>query len=181
MLRALIAASLLASAAFVPRASAQHRTLEPGDDVRVVAPTLYRGAVRGLVVRYMADTLAVREAGTDSVYAFPMTHVRDIARNEGVQRGRSMRHSLQLGAFLGAAIGLVTGPFLAKTGEDGAFVRNTALSGASGTVAGAGLGALLGSVFAGDHWQRFRVPRRSCADPSCAPVPAPAPALPAQP
>jgi hypothetical protein len=79
---------------------------------------------------------------------------------------------------LGLAVGLIAGPFLAAGGEESAFVRNTALSGAAGTAAGAGLGALAGSVFGGDHWQRFRVapPRPTgCAAPPCA---APAPGTP---
>lgn len=156
MRRILTAALLLAAAA--TGAAAQHRTLEPGDRVRVVAPTLHRGPLRGEVVRYVADSLAVRESGGDSVYVLPLAQIRALARNEGMQRGRSVRSGLRVGAFLGAAVGLIAGPFMAKQGEEDAFVRNTALSGAAGTLAGAGLGALAGSLFAGDHWQRFRMP-----------------------
>ena len=154
MLRILTAALLLAAAA--TGAAAQHRTLEPGDRVRVVAPTFHRGPLRGEVVRYVTDSLAVRESGGDSVYVLPLTQIRGLARNEGMQRGRSVRSGLRVGAFLGAAVGLIAGPFLAR--EEDTFVRNTALSGAVGTLTGAGLGALGGSLFAGDQWQRFRMP-----------------------
>lgn len=165
---------LLAIAAAAAPGAAQRRTLLPGDEVQVRAPAVHQGPFRGAVVRYVQDTLAVLEHGTDSVHAVPLREIRYLSRNEGPDHGRSVRRGLQAGAFVGMALGVVAGPLLAaKYGDDGDFGRYTALSGASGLAAGGGLGALIGTLFAGDHWQRFLMapPVSPCGAAPCPPPP----------
>lgn len=172
MRRALLLTVLVALIS--PGLAAQRRTLTPGDEVKVRAPRLHQGPFRGSVVRYVQDTLAVLEEGTDSVHAMPLSEIRYLSRNEGPDRGRSVRRGLQAGAFVGMAIGVVIGPLLAASyGDDGDFGRYTAMSGAGGLAVGGGVGALVGSLFSRDHWQRFHMapPVSPCGAAPCPPPP----------
>jgi hypothetical protein len=139
--------------------AAQERTLEPGDVVRVVAPAHLTGPLRGEVVRYLADTLTVRDPATDSVHAIPMYAIRTLARSHGVQPSWSLHHGMRVGAFLGTSAGLVMGPMLARMGEENHFLQTTALSGAAGLLGGTALGALAGALFPREHWQRYGMAR----------------------
>ena len=133
-------------------------TLRPGDDVQVHAPAVRGSRVRGTVVLYQGSTLDVREAGTGSVVSIPIDQIRLLARNEGMDRGRSSWRMARLGAFVGGAGGLVAGPLIATSRAPRNFGEIMLVSTLAGTVAGTGLGAVLGAVFAQDQWQRFRMP-----------------------
>jgi hypothetical protein len=137
--------------------AAQH-TLEPGDTVRVEAPALHAGVVQGELLRYHGDSLAVREASTGTAYQFPLETIRRLEKNEGTNRRRSVRHWALAGLFIGAATGLVSGPLIATADEGGGMAGPTLIAGIAGGALGFGLGAAGGSLFATDHWQRFRMP-----------------------
>jgi hypothetical protein len=152
---------LLALALALPRAAdAQEAryTLRPGDTVRVAAPTLHEGVIEGELLKYEGDSLGIRDASTGTAYQFPISTIRRLEKNQGRDRGRSMRRWAAAGLFLGAAAGLVSGPLIATADEEGGMVGPTVLAGLGGGVLGLGLGAAGGSVFARDHWQRFRTP-----------------------
>lgn len=152
---------LLVLALALPRAvhgQEARYTLRPGDTVRVAAPTLHDGVIEGELLKYEGDSLGIREASTGTAYQFPISTIRRLEKNEGRNRGRSVRHWATAGLFLGAAVGLVTGPLIATADEQGGMVGPTVLAGLGGGVLGLGLGAAGGSVFARDHWQRFRTP-----------------------
>lgn len=137
--------------------SAPH-TLLPGDEVQVVARGVRDARVRGTVVLYQGSTLDVREARTRSIVSIPVADIRMLARNVGMDRGRSAWFMARFGAFIGGAAGLVSGPLIATTHAPDDFTEVLLVSGLVGTVAGAGTGAILGAVFARDRWQRFRMP-----------------------
>jgi hypothetical protein len=155
----LLMALVLVLAALLPRAAeAQEHTLLPGDTVRVQAPALHPGVIQGELLLYQGDSLAVRDASTGTAYRFPLSAIRRLEKNEGRDRRRSVRRWALAGLFIGAAAGLVSGPLIAASDEDGGMVGPTLLIGLGGGVAGLGLGAAGGSLFARDHWQRFRTP-----------------------
>ncbi len=52
----------------------------------------------------------------------------------------------------------MAGPLIATTRAPGAYVEVIAASTLIGTLAGAGVGAMLGSLFPQEQWQRFRTP-----------------------
>lgn len=139
-------------------AQATTNTLLEGDEVRVFAPAFRSGRVRGTVVLYQGSALEVRELGTGSIVTIPLVSIEGLARNEGVNRGRSSWRMARLGGFVGGAGGLVAGPLIATSRAPDQFGEVMLASGLIGTAAGAGLGAIFGAVFARDHWQRFRMP-----------------------
>lgn len=152
---------LLALALALPRAARAQEgryTLRPGDTVRVAAPTLHDGVIEGELLKYEGDSLGIREASTGTAYQFPISTIRRLEKNQGRNRGRSVRRWAAAGLFLGAAAGLVAGPLIATADEEGGMVGPTVLAGLGGGVVGLALGAAGGSVFARDHWQRFRTP-----------------------
>lgn len=161
MLIRLVCTFVLLLVSTTPDLAAQREpvTLEPGDTVRVVAPSLAQRRVEGRLVSYRADTVTVAEAGTGTTYAFPVTGVRSLAKNEGRSRSRSTWRTARFGAFLGVAAGLVGGPFIAQQGGGDHFGASVAVSGAGGAVLGTALGAAVGALFPRDQWQRIRVPR----------------------
>lgn len=133
-------------------------TLRKGDEVRVFAPSFRYARVRGTVVLYQGAALEIRERTTGSIVAIPITSIEGLARNEGTDRGRSSWRMARLGGFIGGAGGFVAGPLIATSRAPDRFGEVMLASGLIGTAAGAGLGAVLGAVFARDHWQRFRTP-----------------------
>ena len=133
-------------------------TLRPGDEVQVHAPAVRGSRVRGTVVLYQGSTLDVREYATGSVVSIPIDQIRLLARNEGMDRGRSAWLMARLGGFVGGAGGLVAGPLIATSRAPRKFGEIMVVSTLVGTAAGTGLGAVLGAVFAQDQWQRFRMP-----------------------
>jgi hypothetical protein len=149
---------LLLMVLFPTRSSAQATAniLRPGDEVRVHAPTVRSSRVRGTVVLYQGSTLDVREQG--AVVSIPVTSIRELSRNVGIDRGRSSWKMARFGAFLGGAGGLVAGPLVATSRAPDRFTEVTIASGLLGTLSGAGLGAIFGAVFPRDQWQHFRMP-----------------------
>ncbi|HEX6923951.1 MAG TPA: hypothetical protein VF167_00870 [Longimicrobiaceae bacterium] len=133
-------------------------TLRTGDDVRVFAPSVRSGRVRGTVVLYEGSTLEVRERRTGALVSFPIASIHALSRNEGVDRGRSSWRMARFGAFVGGAGGLVSGPLIATSRAPERFAEAVVVSGVVGTAAGAGIGAILGMMFAQDQWQHYRMP-----------------------
>lgn len=139
-------------------AQAPTYTLRPGDEVRVDAPTVRSSRVRGTVVLYQGATLDVRELRSGAIVSIPIQSIRELSRNEGLQRGRSSWRMARFGAFVGGAAGFVSGPLIATTRAPKNFAEVMLVSGVVGTLGGAGAGAVLGALFAQEHWQRFRMP-----------------------
>lgn len=148
--------------AFAAPAAAQPaaRGIGPGDEVRVRAPSAGPEVIRGEVLLYQGDTLALRQAGTGREFAIHVDSIRGMALNLGFDRRRSTIRGARLGLFLGAAVGGVAGPFVAMEGTEEDFGTTSALVFAGGALAGTGLGALGGAVFARDYWQSYGMPIR---------------------
>ena len=159
--RRILPALLLAAAAARPALAQQGPvTLEPGDRVRMSAPPHTPHRVQGELVLYQGDSIAVREEGTGTVYLAPVTSVRSLAKNVGLDRGRSVERGVQLGLFLGASLGAVAGPLMAKDEDTGQFYEKIALSTGGGAVLGVALGAAYGALFARERWLGLRMPIR---------------------
>jgi hypothetical protein len=145
--------------AAAPRADAQAAPamIVPGDEVRVLAPSVSPRTIQGQVLLYQGDSLAVEDAG-GMRHAMHVDQIRRLSRNQGFDRRRSVRYGTLAGMFLGTSVGFVSGPLISMQRKDENFGATTAVSVGTGALLGAGLGALGGSVFAREHWQRFRMP-----------------------
>jgi hypothetical protein len=139
-------------------AQSNGHTLLPGDTVRVVAPEWGARMIQGELLLYHADSLAVREAATGTRYAVRLDGVTRLMKNEGLDRRRSVRRWGLAGLFMGFATGVLVGPLVSMERKDENFAGATLVTSLGGGALGLGLGAAGGSVFARDHWQRFRMP-----------------------
>ena len=107
---------------------------------------------------YQGETLQLREVDSGELVSIPVATIEALARNEGIDRGRSSWWMARLGGFVGGAGGFVAGPLIATGRAPGKFGEVMLTTGVIGAAAGAGLGAVMGAAFARDHWQRFRMP-----------------------
>lgn len=175
-MRTPLRALLLATLALLPvRMAAQGNghTLEPGDTVRVMAQAWGPRLVEGELLVYHTDSLAVRETATGTRYAVPLEAVERLLKNEGFDRGRSVRHWGVAGLFIGFATGVVLGPLVSMKRKDENFVGATLVTSLGGGALGLGLGAAGGAIFAREHWQPFRTPIRPPATTVGVSIPAP--------
>ncbi len=156
--RALLLLALFAVLPAAAAAQSNGHTLEPGDTVRVLANAWGPRAIEGELLVYQADSLALRETATGTRYAVELGGVRKLAKNEGLDRRRSVRRWGTAGLFMGFALGVVTGPLISMGRHDESFERTTLVTALGGGVLGLSLGAAGGAVFSRDHWQRFRTP-----------------------
>jgi hypothetical protein len=139
-------------------AQSDGHTLLPGDAVRVVAPAWGPRMIQGELLLYRADSLAVREQTTGTLYTVRLDGVTRLMKNEGLDRRRSVRRWSLAGLFMGFATGVLVGPLVSMERKDENFAGATLVTSLGGGALGLGLGAAGGSVFARDHWQPFRMP-----------------------
>ena len=146
-------------------ATAQDRTppLEPGQRVRVTAPSVGTHNVVATIVALHTDTLVFRTEGSEaSVERIPITAVRQLE----IYHARKSKVLLATGVGLlaGAATGAIVGY---ASGEDppGTFMRATAEQKAAiGAVVFGGAGAIIGYIvghfIGGDRWEEVPLDRR---------------------
>jgi hypothetical protein len=151
----LLVLGALASPAAAQEAS---RSLERGDEVRVVAPSVHAHRIQGTLVTYFDDQVTIRQPGSGEVYAVPLTAIRKFSKNEGRNRSGSVVRAARLAGFVGGALGFATGPLIATTQHPDYYALTVVASGVGGLVLGTGLGAGVGAVFVRDHWQAYTVP-----------------------
>ena len=160
---ALIAMTLAVLAIATP-AAAQERTLGtlvPGDTLRVwaVAPRL--DGTRGILDRFVNDTLGLLGmkpvASQPSLIAqVPYAALRRVDVQRGMHRSAAR---IAGGALLGAAGGLLVGAALGPMIECGSSCGNGGdLEGVAGFVVGGATGIIVGGVAGGFIGARFRVP-----------------------
>ena len=159
---------LLAAAALsvaLPAAAQPTRadSILPGDYVRVLAPSVQPEPITGEVLHYYGNTLGLRESSTGTAYTIPIDGIQRLAKNQGMNRGRSVWHAARLGMFLGTSVGIVGGPLLSMHLKEETFARTTLLTSAGGAAVGLGVGAAFGAMFAREHWQSYRMPARTGA------------------
>jgi hypothetical protein len=157
--------ALLALLLFAAPAAAQRvpLTLSVGDTVRVLARTVSPRPLIGTLTSYRHDGLTVRDERTGTEQAVAFSALERLARGTGVHRGRSAVSGLRLGAFLGAAIGVVSGPLIATgdTRDDWEIANTTVATAVGGALLGSTVGGALGWVLAREEWVEFRLPVRS--------------------
>jgi hypothetical protein len=145
------AAALLALAAAVPASAQETADRLTGTRVRVTAPNFAEQRVVGTVTAYTDQRLVVAEEGTGEVYEFPLRAVSRLDPFMGGSSGSTAWYRGRLGAFVGAALGLVGGAALGFTG-DGDPLSTTLIGGGVGLGVGATVGALHGAALPRERW-----------------------------
>jgi len=132
----------------------------PGTRVRVTLDTSEQ--VTGKLAGAHRDTLLVRPElqETDRAMALGSLTRLEVSRGIRPQTGKGALIGLVSGAAAGAASGMVvcSGGNCVNSGEDLTTLVPVVL-GIGGGVVGAGVGALIGSRFRGEHWRTFPLPR----------------------
>ena len=145
--------------------------IDPGDRVRVTAPSLDLDKDVGTVAALVADTFVVELEDQADALDVPLSEVTRLE----VHQGHKSRAGT--GALIGAGAGAATGVTVALVdcaGDechlDGSDVTGAVVLvlGAGGALAGAGLGALIGAAIKTDRWElvpldRIRVGRSPAA------------------
>ncbi|HEU0299614.1 MAG TPA: hypothetical protein VFR37_09175 [Longimicrobium sp.] len=123
-----------------------------GTRVRVTAPNFLPATVTGTVASYtQAGIVVVDEFSGDSIL-LPLRSVSRLDTYAGGSAAGSAWYRGRVGAFIGAGMGLIAGPLLAKT-VDKDMVEATLLGGAIGLGAGFTVGAVYGAATPRERWK----------------------------
>jgi hypothetical protein len=137
--------------AFPASAGAQFRHVQLlGARVRVTAPPVRPDAVTGVVTRYDADGLVVRDEATGTEQTFPLRSVSLLEISRGNSRGAHARQRATFLAFLGGGLGAIAGALIQPIKGVGASV---AALGGGGALLGGIAGAAWGSSATGERWE----------------------------
>lgn len=150
--------ALLAGVLAAPGARAQEAPfdLDPGDRIEIAAPTLDPRLVPATVTQrgptWIGFALEDGQVWTRYLYRIDEIRVR-----RAVPVGRRARAGAAWGLFLGASLGGIAGPFVARAidGETPAWTA-VGLSAGVGAAAGSALGALIGAAVPRAAWTHYR-------------------------
>ncbi|MBV9111037.1 MAG: hypothetical protein JO306_16645 [Gemmatimonadetes bacterium] len=121
-----------------------------GARVRVTAPPVRPDAVTGVVTRYEAEDLVVRDEATGMEQTFPLHSVSLLEISRGSSHGAHARQRATFLAFLGGGLGAIAGALIQPIKGVGASVA--ALAG-GGALLGGVVGAAWGSSASGERWE----------------------------
>lgn len=142
-----LAALLLAA----PAAAQEASDGLTGTRVRVTAPYFLPAPLQGTVVSYTQQGLGVLgEEGGDTVL-LPLRAISRLDKFAGGSAGSTAWYRGRVGAFIGAGLGLVAGPLLAKV-TDRAMGQSVLIGGAVGLGAGFTIGAAWGAASPRERW-----------------------------
>jgi hypothetical protein len=154
---ATLLAAILASATSSRIAAQEIVRLEPGQRVRVTAPTISSTQIVGAFAHMAADTLVVETDGR--AWHFPrasLTRV-DVNRGQKSNAGRGALFGFLIGAGIGA-VALGSSSLCAETLEVPAG-RCALIGAGGGGVGGLLLGTIAGALIKTDRWQEVPVDR----------------------
>lgn len=131
-------------------------SLSVGDQISLREPLAGGTMIRGTVSKLDPDALTYVAEGDYRQYFRPYVGIDTIAVKRRMPRA-SARSGALWGAFLGAAAGIISAPFYAKSASMGTGTA-IAVIGASGGLGGSLLGAAAGAVLFPRRWFRHVLP-----------------------
>ena len=154
---AILLAAMLTSAASSKIAAQETVRLEPGQRVRVTAPTISSTQIVGAFGHIEADTLVVETDGrTWHLPRASLTRV-DVNRGQKANAGKGALFGFLIGAGVGA-VALGSSDLCTETLEV-AGGRCALIGAGGGGVAGLLLGAIAGALIKTDRWQKVPLDR----------------------
>ncbi|WP_420130298.1 hypothetical protein [Longimicrobium sp.] len=170
---AAIAALLLS----VPAAAQQASDGLSGTRVRVTSPNFIPAPVTGTVSSYTHEAIVVVDEVTGDSVRLPLRSVSRLDKFAGGSAASTAWYRGRVGAFVGAGLGLIGGPLLAKV-VDKEMGEMAFIGGGVGLVSGFTLGAIAGAVAPRERWSWILRPWGYDSDLRPAP---PVPPVPPQP
>lgn len=174
---------LAALAAFlisVPAAAQQQSDGLTGTRVRVTSPNFIPAPVTGTVTSYTQQGIVVVDEVTGDSIRLPLRSVSRLDKFAGGSAASTAWYRGRVGAFIGAGLGLIAGPLLARV-VDKEMGEMAFIGGGAGLVSGFTVGALVGAAAPRERWSWIIQPWGYDATLRPAPVPPVPPPPPAQP
>lgn len=148
-LRSVLASAGVCALVALPLANLAAQDLEPGRRIRVTAPSAQLARQVGAVIRVDTDTLVFGEGHQRWAVARPLITRLDVS---GGRRGHALV-GLLAGTGAGLAFGLIAfAPGSNACTGSGDYEKNCMAYRAGTTLAGAGLGALVGALIRTEKW-----------------------------
>jgi hypothetical protein len=170
-------AALAAFLVSVPAAAQQQSDGLSGTRVRVTSPNFIPEPVTGTVSSYSQAGIVVVDEVTGDSIRLPLRSVSRLDKFAGGSAASTAWYRGRVGAFLGAGLGLIAGPLLAKV-VDKEMGEMAFIGGGAGLVSGFTVGALVGAAAPRERWSWIIQPWGYDATLRPAPVPPPPPVQP---
>jgi hypothetical protein len=180
-MRTLTLAALAALLLATP-AAAQRPDGLTGTRVRVTAPNFIPAPVTGTVTAYTQQGIAVTDELTGDTIVLPLRSVARLDEFAGGSAASTAWYRGRVGAFVGAGLGLIAGPLLARV-VDREMGEMAIIGGGAGMVGGFVVGAVTGAAAPRERWKWTLQPWGYDASlrPASAQVPPPPPVPPQPP
>ena len=140
-----------------------------GTRVRVTAPQFLPAILTGTVTSYRQDGLSVADEASGDTVLLPLRAISRLDKFAGGSAGSTAWYRGRFGAFIGAGLGLIAGPALAKV-TDRSVGEMALIGGAAGLGVGFTIGAVYGAANPRERWTWTMQPWGY--DPSLRPAPA---------
>lgn len=175
MTRTLTLAALAALLLATP-AAAQRPDGLTGTRVRVTAPNFIPAPVTGTVTAYTQQGITVTDEVTGDTVVLPLRSVLRLDEFAGGSAASTAWYRGRMGAFIGAGLGLIAGPLLAKV-VDREMGEMAVIGAGAGLAGGFVVGAVTGAAAPRERWKWTLQPWGYDASlrPSPAQVPPPPP------
>lgn len=170
-------AALAAFLVSVPAAAQQQSDGLSGTRVRVTSPNFIPEPVTGVVSSYSQAGIVVVDEVTGDSIRLPLRSVSRLDKFAGGSATSTAWYRGRVGAFVGAGLGLIAGPLLAKV-VDREMGEMAFIGGGAGLVSGFTVGALVGAAAPRERWSWIIQPWGYDATLHPAPVPPPPPVQP---
>ncbi|MBW3570814.1 MAG: hypothetical protein KY467_06895 [Gemmatimonadetes bacterium] len=144
---AALAAVLIATPAFAQQGSDGLT----GTRVRVTAPQFIPEPVTGTVTSYTQQGIVVADELTGDSILLPLRSVSRLDKFAGGSAASTAWYRGRVGAFIGAGLGLIAGPVLAKV-VDREMGEMALIGGGAGLVSGFAVGAMVGAASPRERW-----------------------------
>lgn len=163
-----LAITLLCSSHLAAQIAARTDEIQPGAKVRVTAPGVVAARYVGTVLARTGDTLTVGGPNT-LPFAIPSSRITLLEVSRGKSRGDGAIRGMKWGTPIGLGFGVLTMGFIAdclgcatrpdsdRSGERGAWVATSTLSGVA-------YGALIGALVGREHWESFDLSRHTAVN-----------------
>lgn len=173
-------AALAAFLVSMPAAAQQQSDGLSGTRVRVTAPNFIPAPVTGTVTSYTQQGIVVVDEVTGDSVRLPLRSVARLDKFAGGSAASTAWYRGRMGAFIGAGLGLIAGPLLAKV-VDKEMGEMAFIGGGAGLVTGFTVGAIAGAATPRERWSWVIQPWGYGAGLRPTPVPPVPPAPAAQP